>query len=86
MKYLKMFEYFHEIKYNPGDYCLIKLDIRGNSQFEAKLLEFDDLGFHFEFFYHNKIRVFHNPIIIRKLTPDEIQEFELRRDSIKYNL
>lgn len=97
MKYLKLFEEFKPVKYNPGDYCLIKLDIRGKREFEAKLLEIDNLGYNFEFLINasdtlnsinndDKIITYHNPIIIRKLTPEEIQEFDLKYNSIKYNL
>lgn len=85
MKYLEKFE---PVKYNPGDYYLIKLDIRGKIEWKAKLIEIDKLGYNFEFLNDNddKIRTYHNPIIIRKLTPEEIAEYELKRNSTKYNL
>ena len=93
MKYIKKYEWF-EYKYKIGDYVYVS----GYSNFEpyAKILKVNketssgwdyrirawsiDYKKMVDYFYIDEID------IERKLTPEEIEEFEIQINSNKYNL
>ena len=86
MKCLKTYEEF--IDYYPGDYCLIRIDERGLRLFKSKLIEKSISGYYFELlaeseFHYMNIRY---SDIIRRLTPEEIDEFEFYKNVNKYNV
>ncbi len=96
MKYLKQFEdYFQE--YNVGDYVLLNLDevnkewkiVDNNGNFiiddtaiiEAALIDYYEIKFSDDDTLHVKEKC-----IKRLLTPEEINKFNLKKDTKKYNL
>ena len=100
MKYIKTYEEL-EYKYKIGDYVLLDIDaIVGknifNNNLDPKDIPKEDKGeislINKDLFYEYTVKLFNdecgvdNDEIIRKLTPEEIEEYEIKKASLKYNL
>ena len=101
MKYIKAYENFNFFKYNIGDYVLLynKLEYNWTIDLRVKIIGFEGGNYKMEaheitpnyklgvtslntvIFTHLK-----DDIIERKLTPEEIDEFEMMLQANKYNL
>jgi len=99
MKFIKKFEmYDEEQKYNVGDYILIDIDkINIYNKRHGYNDPDDDLAIiiiydtHEELpytikFYNKSQYSIREDEIVRLLTPDEIEQFKIKRDIKKYNL
>jgi len=92
MKYIKTYEEMSS-KYKIGDYVFVDLNIKNNKDKHvgyAKILDIDkgvSIPFFVKAIYREDRTVkFWTGTPARKLTPEEIEEFETIIDSKKYNL
>lgn len=88
MKYTKTYEKFFELKYNIGDYIKFK-----KNQFHypyAKIINTNTLTstYNVEMFFSGKYKIdwINEDQIERKLKPKEIERFDLRLITNKYNI
>jgi len=83
------FKIFENKEYNIGDYVLF-LDPNTKKDISGKIINIVSgfFPYRIEFFYKNKINLglLKKNEIIKKLTPEEIEEFEMKVNTNKYNL
>lgn len=88
MKYIKTHESFFDLKYGIGDYVKLDDDILFYPY--AKIIELNRVSGYYKciMFFSNKIDSdwIDSRNIERVLTPQEIQEFEIKLNQNKYNL
>jgi len=90
MKHLKIYE---SQKYEIGDYVLLKSETKWNVDRKCKVIDIKYIGNIFYKYYlltilNNKPTTLDlmDHEIGRKLTKDEIEEYEIKQKLIKYNL
>ena len=88
MKYIKKFE-SDKLKYNVGDYVLIKGDYFYNKKSQCAkidILDKTDKGYYLTILTTDKEMWIREDMIIRKLSIEEVEQFKLENDVNKYNL
>ena len=88
---IKTFEKYINSKYNVGDYVLLtKIDLEWGFTFdrECKVISNDEDNYQVITFDKNEEidTWISTSDIIRKLTPEEIENYKIRKESEKYNL
>jgi len=92
MKYLKKFEVFNEdftnIKYDVNDYIILTKDIMEYFDIKSKYNKIIKKSS--DFYYLEGVGFEKNPVadndIIRKMTEEEIKQYELEKSASKYNI
>lgn len=82
MKHLKSYEASEEYTYHKGDY--VRIDYLYN-EYDVKILYKTPAQFKM-LFKNGKTKFIPYHLIMRKLTDDEIKQFELESEANKYNL
>jgi hypothetical protein len=84
---IKTYEnFFSESEYNNGEYVVIKSN--SDKLFFAKILNFNKVlkSYEVDLFGLNKPQLISDDKVLRKMTPEEIQESKIKLNVKKYNL
>ena len=90
MKHIRIYESYKD--YKKGDYVLLKSETKWNVDRECKILNIQftngNKKYQLQTFLNNKVSILDlmDNEIGRKLTKDEIEEYEIKQNMIKYNL
>jgi hypothetical protein len=83
------FKIFEQNKYNVGDYILMECDYHEKKYYNVRIIEVRTKKYYFKYIVEDdddEKYAINEVDIVRKLTSEEIEKWNINRDINKYNL